>query len=58
MGTVALHDRTAAGYAADSGVPLLAVDYRRAPEHPHPAPAEDGYAELTWLRRTPARLTR
>lgn len=49
MGTVPLYDRWMAAYAADSGVPLLAVDYRRAPEHPHPAPAEDAYAGLAWL---------
>jgi len=49
MGTLALHDRMVAGYAADSGIPLLAVEYRRAPEHPHPAPAEDAYAGLAWL---------
>jgi acetyl esterase/lipase len=49
MGTVALYDRFVAAYAADSGVPVLAVDYRRAPEHPHPAPVEDAYAGLAWL---------
>jgi acetyl esterase/lipase len=49
MGTVDMHDRMVAGYAADSGVPLLAMDYRRAPEHPHPAPVEDAYAGLAWL---------
>jgi acetyl esterase/lipase len=49
MGTVAQYDRWVAAYAADSGVPLLAVDYRRAPEHPHPAPVEDAYAGLAWL---------
>jgi acetyl esterase/lipase len=49
MGTVALYDRMVAAYTADSGVPLLAVDYRRAPEHPHPAPVEDAYAGLAWL---------
>lgn len=49
MGTVALYDRMVAAYSADSGVPLLAVDYRRAPEHPHPAPVEDAYAGLAWL---------
>jgi acetyl esterase/lipase len=27
-----LYDRYVAAYVADSGVPLLAVDYRRAPE--------------------------
>jgi acetyl esterase/lipase len=56
LGTVALHDRLVAGYAADSGVPLLAVDYRRAPEHPHPAPAEDAYAGLAWLAGHAAEL--
>lgn len=49
MGSVALYDRMIAAYAADSGIPLLAVDYRRAPEHPHPAPVEDAYAGLAWL---------
>ncbi|GAB2980883.1 alpha/beta hydrolase [Streptomyces pseudoechinosporeus] len=48
-GSVDLYDRTVAAYASDSGVPLLAVDYRRAPEHPHPSPVEDGYAGLAWL---------
>ncbi|MFF3372261.1 alpha/beta hydrolase [Streptomyces sp. NPDC002680] len=48
-GSVELFDRLAAGYTADSGVPLLSVDYRRAPEHPHPTPVEDAYAGLAWL---------
>jgi acetyl esterase/lipase len=48
-GSVALYDRVIAGYVADSGVPVLAVDYRRAPEHPHPSPVEDSYAGLAWL---------
>ncbi|MFJ3778948.1 alpha/beta hydrolase [Streptomyces sp. NPDC090075] len=55
-GSVALFDRLVAGYAADSGVPFLSVDYRRAPEHPHPAPAEDGFAGLTWLAGHAAEL--
>lgn len=37
------------GYVAASGVPMLVVDYRIAPEHPHPTPVEDCYAALTWL---------
>ena len=49
LGTVQLHDRHVAAYVADSGVPMLAVDYRRAPDHPHPAPVEDSFAGLTWL---------
>jgi acetyl esterase/lipase len=48
-GSVAGYDRTVAGYVADSGVPMLAVDYRRAPENPHPTPVEDSYAGLAWL---------
>jgi acetyl esterase/lipase len=56
MGTVALYDRWVAAYAADSGVPLLAVDYRRAPEHPYPAPVEDAYAGLAWLAAHAAEL--
>jgi acetyl esterase/lipase len=49
MGSVELSDRFVAAYAAQSGVPVLAVDYRLAPEHPHPCPVEDCYAGLAWL---------
>jgi acetyl esterase/lipase len=48
-GSVELYDRWIAAYVADGGVPMLAVEYRRAPEHPHPSPAEDSYAGLAWL---------
>jgi acetyl esterase/lipase len=48
-GSVGLHDRSIAAYVADSGVPILAADYRSAPEHPHPTPVEDAYAGLAWL---------
>ena len=34
--------------AARSGVALLGVDYRLAPEYPHPVPVEDCYAALRW----------
>lgn len=36
-------------YVAASGVPMLVIDYRTAPEHPHPTPVEDCYAALNWL---------
>ena len=49
LGSVALYDRTVARYVAASGVPLLAVEYRLAPEHPHPVPVEDCYTALRWL---------
>ncbi|HZQ30502.1 MAG TPA: alpha/beta hydrolase, partial [Mycobacterium sp.] len=45
-----LYDSAARGYVAASGVPMLVVDYRVAPEFPHPVPVEDCYAALIWLR--------
>jgi acetyl esterase/lipase len=55
-GSVALYDRTVASYVADTAVPMLSVDYRRAPEHPHPTPVEDCVAALAWLRTNTAGL--
>jgi acetyl esterase/lipase len=36
-------------YTKRTGVPMLLVDYRTAPEHPHPTPVDDCYAALCWL---------
>ena len=44
-----VYDSAVRGYVAASGVPMLLVDYRIAPENRHPAPAEDCYAALVWL---------
>ena len=44
-----MYELAARRYVAESGVPMLVVDYRVAPEHPHPTPVEDCYAALEWL---------
>jgi acetyl esterase/lipase len=51
LGSVALDDSMIRQHVAQTGVPMLAPDYRLAPEHPHPAPVEDCYAALVHLTR-------
>lgn len=43
------YDLAVRDYVAASGVPMLMVDYRIAPEHPDPTPVQDCYAALRWL---------
>lgn len=47
--TAPAYDAGVRGYVAASGVPMLVVDYRVAPEHPGLTPVEDCYAALCWL---------
>jgi acetyl esterase/lipase len=42
--------------AADLGLAVTSVDYRLAPETPHPGPVEDCYAGLTWTAEHAAEL--
>ena len=55
-GSVAVSDPYIRRYVADTGVSLLAPEYRLAPEHPHPIPVEDCYAGLIWLVEHAAEL--
>lgn len=49
MGNLRTHHSAARRIAARTGLPVLAVDYRLAPEHPYPAAIEDGRAAVRWL---------
>jgi acetyl esterase/lipase len=49
LGSVPIFDGPVSRYVAHTGVPMLSVDYRLAPEHPYPTPVEDAYAGLVWL---------
>lgn len=45
-----------AAWVEEAGVAAVSVEYRLAPEHPHPAPVEDCYAGLTWTAQQAAEL--
>lgn len=50
VGSLASHRELMADLSAASGVRVLGVGYRLAPEHRHPAPLEDALAVLEWLQ--------
>ncbi|MFC5753935.1 alpha/beta hydrolase [Actinomadura rugatobispora] len=43
-------------WAQELGLVAVSVEYRLAPEHPHPAPVEDCYAGLVWTAGHAAEL--
>ena len=49
VGSASSHRKLAGHVAKALGVTALVLDYRRAPEHPHPAQVEDGVAAFTAL---------
>lgn len=49
MGTAKLYERFTGHLANVVGCRVLNVDYRLAPEHPHPAAVDDAVAAYTWL---------
>ena len=56
VGSVPIFDGPVSRYVSRTGVPMLSLQYRLAPEHPHPGPVEDAYAGLTWLAGHAAEL--
>lgn len=56
IGDLETHDRACRRLAASSGVSVLALDYRRAPEHPWPAAVDDAVAALRWIASHPVEL--
>jgi acetyl esterase len=58
FGDLDTHEPFCAEVARQLDLPLLAVDYRLAPEHPFPAGAEDCIAAARWAASSPAELDR
>jgi acetyl esterase/lipase len=49
-------DNKLSQYVSLSGVPMLSVEYRLAPENPYPVPMTDVYAGLKWLHENAKEL--
>jgi acetyl esterase len=56
VGDLDTHDPACRFLAREAGVRVLAIDYRRAPEHPFPAPLEDAMAAVRFAFEQADRL--
>ena len=56
IGDIVSFDRLSRRLAAASGVSVLTLDYRLAPEHPWPAAIDDAVEALAWITSSPAEL--
>ena len=50
IGNIETHDSTCRRLANKSHCQVISIDYRLAPEHPFPAPIEDGVAAFRHIR--------
>jgi acetyl esterase len=58
LGDLDTHEPFCAEMARAMDLPVLAVDYRLAPEHPFPAGVEDAIAAARWAAQSPADVGR
>ena len=56
MGTPEMKDAENRSFASELKCAIYSVDYRLAPEAPHPAPLEDIYSVFVWLHANAGRL--
>ncbi|HEU4324602.1 MAG TPA: alpha/beta hydrolase [Roseiflexaceae bacterium] len=56
MGAAEQDDLTVKQLVSEVGCAVVSVDYRLAPETPHPGPVEDCYAALKWLHANAGEL--
>ncbi len=49
LGDIDSHDGACRALAERSGVQVLSIDYRLAPEHPFPAAVQDCFAAYSWM---------
>lgn len=56
LGTAESEDASASRICEQVGAVVVSVEYRLAPEHPHPAPVEDCYAGLVWAAKNAGEL--
>lgn len=56
-GDLDTHDNICRRLCHDAGAVVVAVDYRRPPEHPYPASTDDAMAVLLWIHSNQASLS-
>jgi acetyl esterase len=56
LGDLDSHDVVCRLLCEGSGCTVIAIDYRRAPEHPFPAAVDDALSATLWVRRNAATL--
>jgi len=56
LGDIEGEDAAATKLCDEVGAVVVSVEYRLAPEHPHPAPVEDCYAGLVWTAKNASEL--